>query len=85
MLRINREVLAYYSVPFCPFQISFTRKVRWTGPPVNLRENSTLDDDDYDDDDDDDYYDDDVDDDDLWMIDQWQFVLGFYINQFTRC
>ena len=57
MLRPNIQELAYYVLLLCPFEITFTRKVGWTGRPVNLRERE-LNDDDYDDDENDDNGDD---------------------------
>ena len=33
---VFREEKWYRRFSFCPFEITFTRKVRWSGPPVNL-------------------------------------------------
>ena len=33
---VSREEKWYRRFSFCPFEITFTRKVRWSGPPVNL-------------------------------------------------
>ena len=62
MLRPNIQELAYYVLLLCPFEITFTRKVGWTGRPVNLTDGE-LNHDNDDDDDTNDYADDDANDD----------------------
>ena len=92
MLRPNIQELAYYVLLLCPFEITFTRKVGWTGRPVNLTDGELNDDDNDDDDADDDAdydYDEDNDDGDemvVLLILEWaklnddsNLVLGFDI------